>query len=190
MMGINNRHENAPSRSPENGFTMIELLIAMAMSTIVLTAVMALYLGLTKSYATETARAGAQQDLRAALSLMCEDIRPAGLDPLGTAGGGITVTSATDITLIADLDYDGAVTAGNNEQIRYYLNGNELWQEVDGGSGAILLDNVTALSFTGLSDDGGATISTVVISMTVQAPAGRQGNVTRALTERVRLRNM
>lgn len=190
MMRFDSRYMHATARSSESGFTIIELLVAMAMSAVVMAAVIALYSGLTASYTTETARAVAQQGLRAGLGLMCQDLRQAGLDPLGTAGGGITVNSATDIISIADLDYDGAVTVGNNEQIRYFLSGNQLIQQVDGGSDAVLLDNVTALNFTGLSDDGSATISTVLISMTVQAPAGRRGFVTRTLTERVRLRNM
>ena len=178
-------HENS-------GFTMVELLVAMAASLILMTAVVSMYTVLTRSYATETARAGAQQDLRAGLALMCQDIQHAGLDPLGTAGGGFMVSNSSDIEFIADMDYDGALTVGNNERVRYFLNGNQLVQRLDDDNttDTILLDNVTNLNFNYLSNDGGATTSTVVIAMTVQAPAGRAGTVTRTLTERVRLRNM
>jgi prepilin-type N-terminal cleavage/methylation domain-containing protein len=171
-----------------SGFTMIEILIAMAISTIVLTAVIEMYLGLTSSYTTESARAGAQQDLRDGMAIIVQDIRHAGLDPLGTAGGGFTINTASDITITADLDYDGGLTPNNNEQIRYFLNGDQLIQRLDGDNTTdeVLIDNVSALNF---SLDG-ATTTTVIITMTVQAPAGRRGNITRTLTERVRVRNI
>ena len=175
---------------------MVELLVAMAASLILMTAVVGMYTVLTRSYTTETARAGVQQDLRAGLAMICEDIIHAGLAPLGTAGGGFTVTSAADIEFIADMDYDGAVTAGNNERVRYFLNGNQLVQRLDDDNttDTVLLDNVTNLSFDYLDQDGNVTatageIRNVQIEMTVQAPAGRAGTVARTLTERVRLRN-
>lgn len=185
--------KNKPFALHDNsGFTMVELLVAMAASLILIMAVVGMYNVLTRSYTTETARAGAQQDLRAGLALMCEDIIHAGLDPLGTAGGGFIVSGATDIEFISDMDYDGAVTVGNNERVRYFLNGDQLVQRLDNDNttDTILLNNVSNLNFTYLSNDGGATTSSVVIAMTVQAPAGRAGTVTRTLTERVQLRNM
>ncbi|BBO74081.1 hypothetical protein DSCW_14980 [Desulfosarcina widdelii] len=186
-----------------SGFTMVELLVAMAASLILMAAVVGMYTVLTRSYTTETARASVQQDLRAGLALMCQDIQHAGLDPLGTAGGGFTVSSATDIEFIADMDYDGAVTAGNNERVRYHLNGSQLIQsldnpadpnDLDDSNNAVLLDNVSDLSFVYLDQDGNVTatadeIRSIQIEMTVQAPAGRAGTVARTLTERVRLRN-
>ncbi len=51
---------------------------------------------------------------------------------------------------------------------------------------AVLMANVNALNFT---YDDPAAPSTVIINMTIQAPAGRNGTVTRTLTERVRIRN-
>lgn len=175
-----------------SGLTLIELLIGMAIAAIVLTAVTGVYNGLIRSYTTENARAGAQQDIRSALSMMVRDLRLAGLDPLGTAGAAFIVTQAADIEFIADLDFDGAVTAGNNERIRYFLNGSRLMQRLDDDNTTdeILLDNVSALTFNYIFEDGAATPSTVVITMSVQAPAGRQGVVTRTLTERVRIRNL
>lgn len=181
----------------DQGFTLIELLVGMAMSAIVLTAVMGIFIGLSRSYTTETARATAQQDIRSAMDLMVQDIRLAGLDPLGSAGGGFVETTDTAVDFIADLDYDGSVTAGNNERLKYYLSGTQLLQEQDDDNTTVevLLDNVTDLSFTYLDEDDDeltgnpSSPTTVVITMTVREAAGRSGYVTRTLTERVRIRN-
>ena len=183
-----NTYDNKPlpKISGSHGFTIIELLVAMAISSIVLAAVTTLYSGLTRSYTTEAARGSAQQDLRAGLGLMVEDIRMAGLDPMGTAGGIFTQNSLTDIEFIADLNFNGAVD--DDERIRYYLNGTELRQQhFDAATGVmeedVLLDNVSALNFDYTQPP------ILEILMTVQEPAGRDVMVTRTLTERVRLRN-
>lgn len=191
MMPDQNRPRIQTNILCNDGFTLIELLITMAIVSIVLAAVISMYAGLSKSYTTETARATAQQDIRSAIALMVQDIRLAGLDPLGTAGGGVTLNSPTDIEVIADMDYDGAVTVGNMEQTRYFLLGNQVIQRLDSDATTdlVLVDNVTALNFTLSLDDDGVTPLMVAINLTVDAPAGRTGTVTRTLTEQVKIRN-
>jgi type IV pilus assembly protein PilW len=191
MMPDQNRPRIQTNCLSSKGFTLIELLITMAIVSIVLAAVISMYAGLSKSYTTETARATAQQDIRSAIALMVQDIRLAGLDPLGTAGGGVTLNSPTDIEVIADMDYDGAVTVGNMEQTRYFLLGNQVIQRLDSDATTdlVLVDNVTALNFTLSLDDDGVTPLMVAINLTVAAPAGRTGTVTRTLTEQVKIRN-
>ncbi len=176
----------------EAGLTLIELLIAMAIGTIILAAGVSLYAGMTKSYTTESVRASAQQDVRGALNLMVKDIRMAGLDPMGTVGSGFIVTEDSDMEFTADLDFDGSLTAGNNERIRYFLNGNRLMQRLDDDAvtDEALLDNVSALNFTYIFEDGATTPSTVVITLAVQLPAGRDDVVSRSLSERIRIRNL
>ena len=183
-----------PVSLSDGGFTLIELLVTVAVSSVALAAVISMYAGLTRSYATETARAAAQQDIRSGITLMLQDIRLAGLDPLGTAlvNNGITLTSATDLEVTADRDYNGALTPNNMEQIRYFLAGNQLVQRLDNNmaTDAVLVDNVRALNFAVTFDpDDATTPLMVVINMTVEAAAGRDGTVTRTLTEQVRLRN-
>jgi hypothetical protein len=83
----------------------------------------------------------------------------------------------------------------------YALNGNLLQQTADLGSGpvtATLLDNVTALTFTYLNQANNVLpepvatdqIRTVIISLTMQRPAGRDKTVSRTYTTRVRCRNL
>ncbi len=182
------RQRGTPMILSTSGFTLIELLITMAIASIVLAGTASVYTALTRSYTTETVRADTQQNIRSAMALMVQDIRLGFLDPLGTAGGSISEPSPNAIKIIADLDYDGAFTPGINEVIDYFLNGNQLVQRLDNdpNTDAVLVANVTALNFT---YDDPADPTTVVINLTIVAPAGRDGTVTRTLTERVRIRN-
>jgi type IV pilus assembly protein PilW len=188
MISTANRHKSDTKVFSPSGFTLIELLVAMAISAMVLTGIVSVYTNLSWSYATENSRITAQQDIRSAITMMAQDIRIAGLDPWGTAGGGFTVTDTDDIEFIADRDYDGAVTSDNMERLRYFLDGTDLVQRMDNDpdTDEVLLDNVSALSF---AYDDTTTPTTVVIEMTVEEPAGRTGTVTRTLTKRVKIRN-
>jgi hypothetical protein len=147
-------------------------------------------------------KAGVQQKSRLGIDLMVRDIRLAGLDPLGTSAAGFNAanTNSTSIQFSADLNYDGDLD-DPFEDIIYAVNGNLLQQTSDLGSGpltATLLDNVTALSFTYLDQADNLLpepvavdqIRTVLISLTLQRPAGRKGTVSRTYTTRVRCRNL
>ena len=133
---------------------------------------------------------------------MVRDIRLAGLDPLGSASAGFNPanTNTTSVQFTADLNYDGDLD-DPFEDIIYALNGNLLQQTSDLGSGpvtATLLDNVTALTFTYLdpADNflpepvAADQIRTVLVSLTMQRPAGREKTVSRTYTTRVRCRNL
>jgi prepilin-type N-terminal cleavage/methylation domain-containing protein len=191
MMPDRKRHKSQTGILSNSGFTLIELLVTMAIVSIVLAAVVSIYFGLSRSYTKETATATAQQNIRSGVALMVQDIRQAGLDPLGTAGGGITLNSSSDIDIIADMDYDGSVTVGNMEQTRYFLSGTQLIQRLDNNAATdlVLVDNVAALNFTFTLDDDGVTPLMVEVNITVTEPAGQTGTVTRTLTEQVKIRN-
>ena len=155
-----------------------------------------------RSYTTENVKAGVQQKTRIGIDLMARDIRLAGLDPLGSANAGFIAsgTHSGSIQFSADHNYDGDLD-DPFENITYALNGSILEQTSDLGSGpvtATLLDNVTDLAFTYLdaSDIPLAEpipvdeIRTVLISLTLQRPAGRQEPVSRTYTTRIRCRNL
>ena len=73
------------TRSGAGGFTLIEMLLAMAVGSIVAAAIFGVYIALNSSYTTQNAAADVQQDLRAGMDFMVEDLMMAGLDPRGTA---------------------------------------------------------------------------------------------------------
>ena len=183
----------------QQGFTLIEILIGLVILSIAFGAIYNSFAQLNRSYTTENIKAGVQLGVRIALEFMVHDIRLAGLDPLGTAGAGIAASvplpTSNWITFTSDADYDGIIDAANAfESITYRLVGNELTQTNHLGQ-ETMLDNVTNLSFTFLDAADQATtvndeIRSVIISLTMERDAGREGSVVRTYTTFVRCRNL
>jgi len=185
------------------GFTLVELLVAMAVGAIVLTAIYSVYGGLTRSYTTQNVTADMQQVVRAGIDFMVEDIIRAGLNPQEAAGIGIATATSTSIRFTADRNMNGTIDAGNSEDITYLYDTaiNRLDQFLDGADRQPFIDNVTSMTFMYLDADGNDLgdpvasadlddIRTIVISITVQEPAGRQGLISRTYSTHFRCRNL
>ena len=183
------------------GFTLVEVLVCLAIMSILFGTVYRSFDIFNRSYTKENVKAGIQQRTRIGIDLMARDIRLAGLDPLGTANARIITADTDNIQISADLNYDGDVN-DPFENITYALNGDRLRQTSDLGGGFVtdtLLDNIDALAFTYLdaSDTPMAApvgnpedIRTVIVSLTMQRPAGRDGPIRRTYATRVRCRNL
>ncbi|UCD79682.1 MAG: prepilin-type N-terminal cleavage/methylation domain-containing protein [Desulfobacterales bacterium] len=198
---------SAPDKSPglktrlTAGFTVIEVLMVMAILSIAFGTIYKSFEQLNRSYTTENVKAGIQQGARIAVELMVQDIRLAGLDPLGTANAGFAAGISAElpttnwIEFTTDVNFDGDVdTADDFENIKYELVGSELKQTNHLGT-ETMLDNVTNLTFTYLDSDDQTTtdineIRSVIVSLTMEKPAGRAEPVSRTYTTKVRCRNL
>jgi prepilin-type N-terminal cleavage/methylation domain-containing protein len=189
-----------PHRSA--GFTLIEVLLCIAILSIIFGTVFRSFANVNRSYTNENVKAGVQQKARIGIDLMARDIRLAGLDPLASAGAGFISanTGASSIRFTADLNYDGELD-DPFEDMTYTINGSSLVQTCDLGTGpvtATLMDNVSDLTFSYLDQEDNLLsapidanqIRTVLISLTVQRPSGLSGQVSRTYTTRVRCRNL
>jgi len=129
----------------DRGFTLVELLVAMAIASIIMAAIYSVYTGLTKSYTTQNAAADVQQDMRAILDFMAEDIMMAGLvDPWVKYDDDVGISEAGSYILSfnADRNMNGAIDAGEKfEEVTYELDGKQLWQTSHLGK-QLLIDNV------------------------------------------------
>jgi type IV pilus assembly protein PilW len=186
------------------GFTLVELLVTMAVGAIVLTAIYSVYGGLTRSYTAQNVAADMQQVVRAGIDFMVEDIILAGLNPQEEPGFGIATATSTSIRFTADRNMNGSPDVGNSEDITYsYITAsNRLDQCLNGAGGCEpFIDNVSSMTFMYLNAAGNDLgdpvaaadlddIRTILISMTVQEPAGRQGLIARTYSTRFRCRNM
>jgi len=113
----------------EKGFTLIEVLIAMALMGLVMSAVFRVYSQQVAIRNTQTLVRDMQQNIRAAMYYMEREIKMAGLDPSGNAGAGIERAWTGEIRISADFGggipgdpiafFDQAIAA--NEQITYRL---------------------------------------------------------------------
>jgi len=215
----NAEYNHLSRRCRSKGFTVIEVMITIAILSILFGTVYQTFASFNRGYTTESVVAGVQQKTRISVEFMVQDIRLAGLDPLGTAGAGITFASTTSIQFSADRDMDGELDdpdlsdgtdESDLEQMAYTYDGNSLLEMILYNSGGIdsstrLLDNVSGLTFAYLDAADNdlidpislqvpanelVDIRTVVISLTAQRPAGLDDPVSRTYATRVRCRNL
>ncbi|MFZ0448654.1 MAG: prepilin-type N-terminal cleavage/methylation domain-containing protein [Desulfatiglandaceae bacterium] len=102
------------------GFTLVELLIAMAIAGIVMAGTYSVYRSQQSSYAAQTQVTALEQKVRAAMFYMQRDISMAGCDPSGHADAGILTADSHSIRLTEDLNGNGDPSE-NNEDISYSL---------------------------------------------------------------------
>jgi type IV pilus assembly protein PilW len=194
------------------GFTLVEMVLALAISTIVLAAVYSVFTIANKNFTTQNVAANVQQNLRSAIRLMARDIRHAGLDPSGSNNFGITHASASTIRFTMDSEiggvFNGFVDEANWEEITYDFQGDQIMQTLyetvttSTADTAALISNIKEVKFKyydsanndlgepGTDPDKLADIRTVEISVTHWEPAGRDKMVSRTLTRRVECRNL
>jgi len=177
------------------GFSMVEMLMALAIISIAFGTIYKTFEQLNRSSATENVKAGAQQAVRIAVDFMVQDIRLAGLNPLGSPGIGIQAATPESIQFTMDANFDGD-DADTLEDITYRFNsGNGTLVQTNHLGDEVLIDNITSLNFTYLDSDDQTTsdldeIRSVIVSLSMQRPAGRDPDISRAYTTRVRCRNL
>ncbi len=194
----------------KKGFSLIEIMVAIAIFSVLSIAIMQTYTGFTRSYTSQEVAAGVQQDLRGALNIMVKDIRMAGFDPVDTDAFGVEEATATKIRITYDAvspgqvipdDCNGVVDNSNFERVTYNYDAgnNQLQQILYEGTGSEstqpVVNNVTDVTFTYLDETNAAAatladIRTVSISITIVEEAGRAGPVSRTLATRVKCRNL
>lgn len=113
----------------EKGMTLLEILIALLIGGIVMTAIYQTTQSLQQSYLLQQGIANMQQNLRVAMFMMVSEIRMAGYDPSGKADAGIvsavpaSMPSPADDAMVRftrDLNGDGD-TEDSAEDITYSL---------------------------------------------------------------------
>lgn len=199
-----------------SGFTLIEVLVAVAMLSIFTAAAMGVLIPLSKSYTTTEVASSAQQVVRMAVEVIANDIRLAGLDPLqqlqGLDGGGLPLAgfqeaSSTSVRFTCDRVADGdeeangTIDDSNFENINYYYEAAtqslnlRLYAGAPVQTSQQLVNNITNLRFRYYDEDGNETgdlqeIRAVQIDMTVEEDVGSEGTIERSYTTRVLCRNL
>lgn len=144
----------------ERGFTIVELMVYIAMLVLVLGALYSILTTNTRSYSSQENKVEMTQDLRAAMELIVTEVRMAGCDPTGIGGVGFADnandnydTDANSIHFTMDTDADG--TIANSENINYYLNGSkQIVRRTGDGSEPVIAENVTGFTLSYGFDDG------------------------------------
>ena len=139
-------------RNSNQGFTLVELLVAMVVALLALSAIYSTFLNQHRSYQIQEETAEMQQNLRAAMLYMEREIRMAGCDPMGTADARIIRAERTLIRFTEDVrgnrsdsDPDGD-TNDPNEDITYSLKNRCLVKNTGAGN-QMVAQNIDAVDF-------------------------------------------
>ena len=150
-------------KNNERGFTLIELVIGLAISLILMGVAVSIFNVQRKSYSLQEQVTEMQQNVRAAMDMMVREIRMAGYDPTESGFVGIGTNTTTLLQILADIDGNGTST-GTNEDITYrYYNVSdatyprEIKRNTGGGGFQPFAENIDGCSFLYYDSNGIAT---------------------------------
>ena len=174
---------------------LTEVLVALAISGLLLASLVSTLDQGQRVYATGSARVEVTQNARVALARMAAEIRQAGRGPRPEAFLAIAVAEPSRIVLQQDLNGDGVI-AGNGETVTWLLRDGVLRRNAGGGAQPII-NGVRELSFSYLDAEGAPTptldaVRTVTIRLTAapdHAPSRLAATAAHTVVTQVRLRN-
>jgi type IV pilus assembly protein PilW len=140
------------------GFTLVELMMAMTISAIVMSAVFSTYFAQQKSHRVQQQTAELQQNLRTAMYFIEREVRMAGCDPTERTGAGIVTAQTSLLRFTSDINGNGTIES--NEDITYSLYDSgadgdmDVGRAVRGGIRQPLALNIDALDFRYLDENG------------------------------------
>ena len=187
------------SRAKTAGFTLVELMVAMAIAGIMGIIMIRVYDYSAKMSLRLIVGADAQQSVRVAMDYMAEQIRMAGFDPLLTGRFGIEEAENNKIRFTLDRNTDGVINTRYEERMTFRLVDNQLQIGLYEGTASEdfqpFADNVTALEFNYFDSNGEEAetpddVMMVDIYLRIEEEAARIGTIRRERSRRILVRNM
>ena len=180
--------DNMKATSKSNkGFTMIELMVALAATSILAVCIWSTYITQLKSHITQKQVVEMQQNLRAAIQLIEREVRMAGYDPLRNSGAGVVTMLGSTFEFDMDLTEDGDVN-DTNELVRYALTtdaaGNQFLGRDTGGGLQPIAENIDALNFVYLDNAAAPTTDPLRVTSIQVSIVARSGRVVPVLFNR------
>lgn len=186
-------------RHHQAGFTLVELIVAVVMLTIILAAVFQLFKEHNFMAAKQEETTRMQQDLLSILTLISEDIRMCGYSPNG-GSFGFSNANATTLICTKDADGDGALDANANETAGYrFIDGNDTmqWYDPTTDTWINISEDIANVQFTYYDSNGIATniidnvrsVETTITAMTSDARENMLIN-NRSMATRTTCRNI
>ncbi|VEN74203.1 conserved hypothetical protein [Candidatus Desulfarcum epimagneticum] len=139
-----------PNAQPPNGFSLLELILSLALSSMILAAALSTFILQKRVYEKQTRIIDLEENIRAGLYMATSELMTAGFDPTGLSGAGIVSARETSLRFTADLNGDGDVS-DSNEDIVYALDGTDFQLTRNGQPAA---ENIHALTFNYHDPDG------------------------------------
>lgn len=165
----------------DGGFTLIEFLIAMAITTVVLGATVALAASIQQAYTADLDDVAVEQEVRYALDWVARYVRSAGSNPYSCAvfqpiwldpnGNG----ADDDVRVQADINPPDGDCTDSEEDVTIALDPVARVITLDTGAGAVAMTDpiITNLQFTYLNDAHNPTAAESQIAYVLIAVTGR-----------------
>ena len=146
------------------GFTLVEMLVGMALASFILAGALSVFTFSNQSYAVEGEILNVQQSVRSTMQILAYELRMAGYVPLAirdslpTGYEKLEEATSTSMTFLADPNSDGTP-----EKVRYTITGTTLTRESKIWNGAafaeqtgvvVLAENIVGLNFNYIFKDG------------------------------------
>lgn len=165
-------HSSTLESVGNRGFTLVELMITVAISGIVMGSLGAAYIAQQRNATAQEQVVEMQQNIRAGLDILEREIRMAGYDPSHKAGATITAATNNSLSFTMDLNGDNDVgDTGENLTYSLYTSGGiQKLGRTDntGGLGILAVaENIQAIEFN----------YTMADSTTTTAPAPPLSNI-------------
>lgn len=106
------------------GFSLVEMLIAMAVALVVLGAMYSVFTIQNKTFSNQEEIVAMQQSVRAGMDMMAREIGMAGYNPAGATFDGVTVDTS-QLRIMADLTGDGDPDDSNENIVYKYYNNSD-----------------------------------------------------------------
>lgn len=161
-MEMKHRQKHISLRCSNQGFTIVELMVAMVVSLLAMAAIYSTFLAQHRSYQIQGEAADMQQNIRTAMYYMQREIRMAGNDPYTTGNFGFA--SGTPMANASVIQFTSDISGGmNGEPNGVYEAGNENIQynlaDSDGDgitdvlvrNGQVVAQNIDAIDFVYLN---------------------------------------
>lgn len=134
-------------RPLNRGFSLVELLVAMAISLIVMAAVFKVYTTQQDSYLLQEQIAEVQQNARTAKYIMIREIRMAGYDPIGTANAGFESAAADSVSFTMDITAEDGFITLPGDRITYKIEDEILKRDEGSNQFLGVVENIEAIGF-------------------------------------------
>ena len=150
------------AESKERGFTLLEILVTLAIVSLLVVFVSKTFLSHRKVYDVQGQVTDMVQRARGSLDLMTRETRMAGYNPRRASFSGIPYHTSL-LVLLADLNGDGDVGDAEEGIIYHYDSGNSRLYRTTASGTEILVDHIRRFSFDHLKSDGSPAITSAEI---------------------------
>ena len=134
----------------DEGFSLIELIIALGLSSIILSAVISTFVLQKKLYEKQAYTVEINENIRAGMQIITSELMMAGHDSTGIAGAKLVSALENSLRFTADLNGDGDMS-DSGEDIEYALDKKDSQITRDAQP---IVENIRELTFKYYSFDG------------------------------------